>query len=69
MTLQDMYLDRSAQGATVAPNMVRIAERIAYWCDADKKTMHNAIVIGAGGYPSDGPSIDAIMAAAQDMTR
>ncbi len=67
MTLQEMYLERAAQGATVAPNTARIAERIAYWCDADKQTVHNAFVISVGGHPSDGPSIAAIIAAARDI--
>ena len=64
MTQQDNYLRRAAQGATLTPPeptyITHVRETIDYWCDADRQAATRAFVTEMGGYPSDGPSIEAI---------
>lgn len=74
MTQQDMYLHRAAQGATLTPSTIiteptyitHVRETIDCWCDADQQTQHTWFVTEMGGYPSDGPSIEAIGTAFQE---
>lgn len=53
MTQQEIYQMRYNQRATVA-------QSIAYWCDADTRTVYEAAVTRRGGEPSDGPSIEVV---------